>query len=47
MYRQRFGLTGHPFPKNAAGKTLFTEHEATAVSSGTSSCSATSRDSAF
>jgi len=27
MYRQRFGLTGHPFPKNAQGKTFFTEHE--------------------
>jgi Type II secretory pathway, component ExeA (predicted ATPase) len=27
MYRQRFGLTGHPFPKNAQGKTLFTEYE--------------------
>lgn len=23
MYRQRFGLTGHPLPKNAAGKTFF------------------------
>lgn len=27
MYRQRFGLTGHPFPKNTSQKTLFTEHE--------------------
>lgn len=27
MYRQRFGLTGHPFPKNATQKTFFTEHE--------------------
>ncbi len=27
MYRQRFGLTGHPFPKNAEGKTFFTEFE--------------------
>ncbi|HVR72816.1 MAG TPA: ATP-binding protein [Planctomycetota bacterium] len=27
MYRQRFGLTGHPFPKNSNGKTFFTEHE--------------------
>lgn len=27
MYRQRFGLTGHPFPKSASGKTFFTEHE--------------------
>jgi MSHA biogenesis protein MshM len=27
MYRQRFGLTGHPFPKNAEGKTLFTDFE--------------------
>lgn len=27
MYRQRFGLSGHPFPKNATGKTLFTEHD--------------------
>ncbi|MGH9391037.1 MAG: ExeA family protein [Vicinamibacteria bacterium] len=27
MYRQRFGFTGHPFPKNAQGKTFFTEHE--------------------
>jgi len=26
MYRQRFGLTGLPFPKNAQGKTIFTEH---------------------
>jgi len=23
MYRQRFGLTGHPLPKNVAGKTFF------------------------
>src|SRR6266566_3384611 len=23
MYRQRFGLTGHPLPKNAQGKTFF------------------------
>lgn len=23
MYRQRFGLTGHPLPKDAAGKTFF------------------------
>jgi MSHA biogenesis protein MshM len=23
MYRQRFGLTGHPFPKDAQGKTFF------------------------
>jgi type II secretory pathway predicted ATPase ExeA len=23
MYRQRFGLTGHPLPKNATGKTFF------------------------
>jgi type II secretory pathway predicted ATPase ExeA len=23
MYRQRFGLTGHPLPKNAQGRTLF------------------------
>jgi type II secretory pathway predicted ATPase ExeA len=23
MYRQRFGLTGHPIPKNAQGKTFF------------------------
>jgi MSHA biogenesis protein MshM len=27
MYKQRFGLSGLPFPKNAQGKTLFTEHE--------------------
>ncbi|HMC83555.1 MAG TPA: AAA family ATPase [Candidatus Polarisedimenticolia bacterium] len=27
MYRQRFGLSGHPFPKNAQGKTLFTEFD--------------------
>lgn len=27
MYRQRFGLNGHPFPRNAQGKTFFTEHE--------------------
>jgi type II secretory pathway predicted ATPase ExeA len=27
MYRQRFGLTGHPFPKNATQKTFFSEHE--------------------
>ena len=27
MYRQRFGLTGHPFPKNTSGKTFFTDHE--------------------
>ena len=27
MYRQRFGLTGHPFPKSASGRTFFTEHE--------------------
>jgi type II secretory pathway predicted ATPase ExeA len=27
MYRQRFGLTGHPFPKGATQKTFFTEHE--------------------
>ena len=27
MYRQRFGLTGYPFPKNALGKNFFTEHE--------------------
>ncbi|MGH7822226.1 MAG: ExeA family protein [Candidatus Binatia bacterium] len=27
MYRQRFGLTGHPFPKNATQKTFFTEHD--------------------
>jgi type II secretory pathway predicted ATPase ExeA len=26
MYRQRFGLTGLPFPKNAQGKSLFTEY---------------------
>jgi hypothetical protein len=25
MYRQRFGLTGHPLPKDAAGKTFFDE----------------------
>ncbi len=23
MYRKRFGLTGHPMPKNAQGKTFF------------------------
>ena len=23
MYRQRFGLTGHPLPKNVQGKTFF------------------------
>lgn len=23
MYRQRFGLSGHPFPKNVGGKTFF------------------------
>src|SRR3972149_2918360 len=23
MYRQRFGLTGHPLPKDAEGKTFF------------------------
>jgi hypothetical protein len=23
MYRQRFGLTGHPLPKDAQGKTFF------------------------
>ena len=23
MYRKRFGLTGHPMPKNAAGKTYY------------------------
>ena len=23
MYRQRFGFTGHPFPKDAQGKTFF------------------------
>src|SRR5438067_3950740 len=23
MYHQRFGLTGHPLPKNAQGKTFF------------------------
>jgi len=27
MYRQRFGLSGHPFPKNAQGKTFFTEFD--------------------
>jgi MSHA biogenesis protein MshM len=27
MYRQRFGLTAHPFPKNAHGKSFFTEFE--------------------
>jgi type II secretory pathway predicted ATPase ExeA len=27
MYRQRFGLTAHPFPKNAHGKTFFSEFE--------------------
>lgn len=25
MYRQRFGFTSHPFPKNAQGKTFFTQ----------------------
>lgn len=25
MYRQRFELTGHPFPKDAQGKTFFTQ----------------------
>ncbi len=28
MYRQRFGLTGHPFPKDAHGKTFFDKHPA-------------------
>jgi hypothetical protein len=27
MYRQRFGLTGIPFPKNARDKAFFSEHE--------------------
>ncbi len=27
MYRQRFGLTAHPFPKNAHGKSFFTEFD--------------------
>jgi len=27
MYKQRFGLSGTPFPKNASGKTLFTDYE--------------------
>ena len=27
MYRQRFGLTGHPFPKNAKGDKLFTDSD--------------------
>lgn len=27
MYRQRFGLTIVPFPKNAGGKTLFSDHD--------------------
>ena len=27
MYRQRFGLTAHPFPKSANGKNFFTEFE--------------------
>jgi len=26
MYRQRFGLTGHPLPKNATGKTFFEKY---------------------
>ena len=26
-YRQRFGLSGIPFPKNAQDKTFFTEHD--------------------
>lgn len=27
MYRQRFGLTAHPFPKSAQGKSFFTEFD--------------------
>jgi MSHA biogenesis protein MshM len=27
MYRQRFGLTAHPFPKSAQGKSFFSEFE--------------------
>lgn len=27
MYRQRFGLTGHPFPKSAQGKSFFTDFD--------------------
>lgn len=26
MYRKRFGLSGHPIPKDAQGKTFFAEH---------------------